>query len=128
MNEDAIRPGLEGAYSVVVADEWLLMLKPWEEIMRKTILTLALAAVLTASGCAGMTIPNPPVISDISDSMVRVRNTKETIFREWASPSDIWSEAQRGCVRYGKSAQFVSSWCILYNGECEVKEHLFTCN
>ena len=111
--------------------------------MRKTILTLALAAVLTASGCAGMTIPNPPVISDISDSMVRVRNTKETIFREWASPNHIWSEAQRGCVRYGKSAQFVSSWCVrakrncqiysgglvsCHDGDCEVMEHLFTCN
>ena len=128
MNEDAIRPGIAGTYSVVVADERLSMLKPWEKIMRKTILTLALAAVLTASGCAEMTIPNPPVISDISDSMVRVRNTKETIFREWAPPNDIWSEAQRGCVRYGKSAQFVSSWCIYYNGECEVMEHLFTCN
>ncbi len=111
--------------------------------MRKTFLTLTLATVLIASGCAGMTTPNPPVISDINDSMVRVRNVRETIFREWARPNHIWSEAQRGCVRYGKNAQFVSSWCVraertcqIYasgsvscrDGACMVMEHLFTCN
>ena len=110
--------------------------------MRKIILALMLMVVLTAAGCAEMTIPNPPVISDISDSMVRVRNTKENMFRQWASPNQIWNEAQRGCVRYGKSAQFVSSLCVsskrfcsayngfvsCYDGECEAMEHLFTCN
>lgn len=114
-----------------------------EETMRRFILILALMATLTVSGCAAMTTPNPPAISDISDSMVKVRNTRETIFREWASPNQILNEAQRGCARYGKNAQFVSSWCVgnkricqanssgwvyCYGGECEVMEHLFTCN
>jgi len=69
--------------------------------------------ILLIAGCA------PAVISDISDSALKVRTglgTKE---------ADILAEARRGCGLYGKTPVSISWRCL--DQYCFEKEWLFAC-
>jgi hypothetical protein len=71
--------------------------------------------VLALAGCG-----TSAVISDINDSAVHVQ-----VHGDIQDPK-VRSEAQQGCQRYDKSAQYVSHRCL--DGYCIAKDVLFTCS
>jgi hypothetical protein len=60
------------------------------------------------------------VISDINDSAVHVQVQGNV------QDPKVLAEANRGCQRYGKAAQYVSHRCL--DGYCINKDVLFTCS
>ena len=96
--------------------------------------SLVTAGFLTVSGCANVAPIEPPAISDIRDSMVRVQASQSGagIAGRWPDDAAIMEEALRGCSRYTKTPTFMSVRCVvlsssIYRG-CEIREHLYTCD
>ena len=75
----------------------------------------ALAAVLLLTSCT----PQPPAISQISDSSVTV------IQHMLTKPEAVVQEAQRGCGLYKKQATLLSRNCL--DEYCYEKSYLFAC-
>lgn len=74
--------------------------------------------VLTTLALAGCTTP-PPVVSDISDSAVKVESM------EPPGSVVIWITANKACNLYGKTAVAMSYQCI--SDYCIRKRYLFAC-
>ena len=98
----------------------------------KNIMVLAiLFSTITLSGCAAYYQPS---ISYISDSLVKVQ-IRINIFEllrsnPFASAlASIAKEADRGCGVYGKTAVYLSTYCIARDiaEYCVAKEFLFAC-
>ncbi len=68
--------------------------------------------VLALAGC------QPPMISDISDSAVRVQYAVD-------NKSGVDAEAAEGCSLYGKQAVRISDRCVSDN--CYIRETLYAC-
>ena len=85
-------------------------------------------ALLIIGGCAPKNVPI--IISDISNSMVKIETSRKTWLYSEVERSEIDAEASRGCDQFNKSAFFISVRCI-YNdpvlSSCLKKEYLFAC-
>lgn len=77
---------------------------------------IPLSLVLFLAACA----TRPPVVSDISDSSVKVQGTVAH------SADEIAATAQDACALYGKSPSGLSERCL--DGYCLSKEWLFACH
>lgn len=73
-----------------------------------------LLALLVLAACAA-----PAVISDISDSALRIQVNALT------PPAEIAQRARDGCAIYGKEPVAISSRCV--GGNCDYHELLFAC-
>ena len=86
--------------------------------------------VLSLVGCLSIE-PPLPVISDISDSMVRVQVEGAGFPMKFPSDTDITNTAMRGCSKYGKKPELINEKCVYRprpNWDCKVYEYLFACS
>ena len=78
---------------------------------------ILILAVFLAVGCAKMQAP-PPVISDISESHVKVVGF---------NAQQVEQEARRGCALYDRYPEPLSYLCLIRLGNCVKWEQLFAC-
>ena len=82
-------------------------------------------ALLIIGGCVQLP---PPSISDIRDSMVKVRvEVRSQLHHTAELTPEVQAEANRGCEQYNKRAEVMSYYCVYRPHSCTVWEFLFAC-
>ena len=89
-------------------------------------IVVPLVATTLLFGCFSA---RPPAISDIRESMVKVRADMEWITEDQIDMNAVRAEAERGCGLYERTATPVSKYCSQSDewGTCLAKEFLFAC-
>ena len=95
--------------------------------MKLNRIVVPLMATTLLFGCFSA---RPPAISDIRESMVKVRADMEWITEDQIDMNAVRAEAERGCGIYERTAAPVSEYCSQFDdwGFCLAKEFLFACH
>ena len=87
--------------------------------------------LIVANLLLGCMPPPPPAISDIRESMVKVRAIRVNFIEYEIDMNAVIKEAERGCGIYDRVPTLVSDRCVDFDYAshvCKEKEFLFICS